>query len=453
MMQKTIFIDTSQPAQIYLTAMGLMKFLVDHLKNWILRTSSWLIWVNMVSLTAEPQNISNRRLVLQIIRDAGPLSRAEIARRLHLSRPTASRIIDTLEQAGFITRTGKSLPTGGRLGELYSFREDAGFVLGLELGTREARIAIANLNGEIVTRAARILQLEARDSVLPQISHFVNDTLDHFSEPSAKVLALGVAVPGIVHSTPEAGAGYIDAAKVFQGLNDRPLQRELEHLFHLPVAMENDVNLAAIGESQFGCAQGQKNVVYLFVGRGIGAGLILDEKLFRGNTEAAGEVGNMVVDRPHLYQTFGTRGCLEALASIDQIVTASKAPEAAETSDGHDISVEAFCRQALAGEPHAHATIHAIVEYLAVAIINLVAVIDPGIVVFGGDLSELPYADELFVQPIAQFMKRHTGDNPQLRLSQLKGDASLYGAVQAAISEVLNTTQIPAAEPNGRVEI
>ena len=81
-----------------------------------------MIWVIMVSLTAEPQNISNRRLALQIIRDAGPLSRAEIARRLHLSRPTASRIIDTLEQAGFITRIGKSLPTGGRLGELYSFR-------------------------------------------------------------------------------------------------------------------------------------------------------------------------------------------------------------------------------------------------------------------------------------------------------------------------------------------
>lgn len=392
----------------------------------------------MVSLTSEPQNISNRRLALQIIRAAGPLSRAEIARRLHLSRPTASRIIDTLEQAGFITRIGKSLPTGGRLGELYSFREDAGFVLALELGTREARIAIANLNGEIVTRAARILQLEARDSVLPQIRLFVNDTLAHFSEPSAKILSLGVAVPGIVHSTPDAG--YIDGAKVFQGLNDRPLQKELEQLFHLPVAMENDVNLAAIGECQFGCAQGQKNVVYLFVGRGIGAGLILDEKLFRGNTEAAGEVGNMVVDRPHLYQTFGTRGCLEALASIDQIVTASKA---AATSEETDTSVEAFCRQALAGEPHARATIHTIVEYLAVAMINLVAVIDPGIVVFGGDLSELPHAEELFVQPIAQLMKQHTGDNPQLRLSQLKGDASLYGAVQAAISEVLNTTQIP----------
>src|ERR1700730_53299 len=156
----------------------------------------------MLSLTSELQNVSNRRLALQIIRDEGPLSRAEIARRLHLSRPTASRIIDALEQAGLITRTGKSLPTGGRLGELYSFREDAGFVLALELGTREARVAIANLNGEIVARASRTLQMETRDEVLPQISLFINDTLSRFSEPPIKILSLGVAVPGIVHSAP-----------------------------------------------------------------------------------------------------------------------------------------------------------------------------------------------------------------------------------------------------------
>jgi len=392
-------------------------------------------------LTAEPLHISNRRLALQIIRDEGPLSRAEIARRLHLSRPTASRIIDTLEQAGLIIPTGKSSPTGGRLGELYSFREDAGYVLALELGTREARIAIANLNGEIVTRASSTLQLETRHSVLPEIDRFVQDTMRQFAHLPIKLLSLGVAVPGIVHAIPQPG--YIDAAKVFQGLNERPLQRELEELLNLPVAMENDVNLAAIGECQFGCAQGQRNVVYLFVGRGIGAGLILDEKLFRGNTEAAGEVGNMVVDRSNLHQTFGTRGCLEALASIDQLVTAAK------SSESHSQSVEAFCLQALAGEPHAHTTIQTINEYLAVAIINLVAVIDPGIVVFGGDLSELPHAAELFVQPIQQLMKPHLGENPTLRLSQLKGDASLYGAIQAAINAALNTAQIAGTEANG----
>jgi predicted NBD/HSP70 family sugar kinase len=377
------------------------------------------------------KGVSNRRLALQIIREEGPISRAEIARRLHLSRPTASRIVDALEQAGLITAAGKSQPTGGRLGELYSLRDDAGFVLGLELGTREARVAIANLNGEIVSRTSRSLLLETRQSVLPQLSTLVIDAIHPFSEIAAPILSIGVAVPGVVHRKPVPG--YVDAAKVFRGLNDRPLQSELEALFHAPVAMDNDVNLAAIGECQFGCAQGCRNVVYLFVGRGIGAGLVLEGNLFSGSSQAAGEVGNMIMSRANLYQKPGLRGYLESLVSIDQLV------EAAQISGNSSASIEAFCEQAFSGEARANVAIHTMDEHLAVAIINLVAVVDPEMIVLGGDLAELPHAEELFVRPIEQLIRYHVSDIPQVRLSQLQGDAALYGAIEAAINAALNT--------------
>jgi glucokinase len=385
----------------------------------------------MLALTSELKNVSNRRLTLQIIREEGPISRAELARRLHLSRPTASRIVDALEQDGLITCKGKSQPTGGRLGELYSFREDAGFVLGIDLGTREARVAIANLNGEIVRQTSCILSLETHESVLPQLSSLVKDALSHFLVMPTRIHAIGVAVPGVVHTTP--GPGYVDAAKIFLGLNNRPLQNELENLFGVPVAMDNDVNLAALGECQFGCAQGQRNVVYLFVGRGIGAGLVLDGNLFRGSSGAAGEVGDMVIDRANLYQRFGTRGCLEALVSIDQLVAA------AQDAGGAYTSPEAVCEQAFAGDAQARKAIHAMNEYLAVAITNLVVVIDPETVVLGGDLSELPHAKELFVKPIEQLIRQHISATSRLRLSQLQGNAALYGAVQAATGVALST--------------
>jgi len=384
----------------------------------------------IVSRNPELKGVSNRRLTLQIIREEGPISRAEIARRLHLSRPTASRIVDALEQAGLITCTGKSQPTGGRLGELYSLREDAGYVLGLELGTREARVAIATLNGEIVSRTSRTLSLETHQSVLPQLSLLVTEAINRFAERPATILSIGVAVPGVVHLTPIPG--YVDAAKVFLGLNDRPLRSELEHLFRVPVAMENDVNLAAIGECEFGCAQDCLNIVYLFVGRGIGAGLVLNGNLFRGSSQAAGEVGNMVIDRANLYKGFGTRGCLESFAGIDQLVAASEAPGSSFES------VEAFCEAAFAGEPRAREVIRTMNEYLAAAMINLVAVIDPEMIVLGGDVSELPHAQELFAQPIEQLIRPHTGEVPHLRVSQLQGDAALYGALQAAIGVVLD---------------
>ena len=387
----------------------------------------------MESFVPEMSGISNRGLTLHLIREEGPISRAEIARRLHLSRPTASRIVDALEQAGLITRTGKSQPTGGRLGELYRFRNDAGYVLGMELGTREARVAIATLNGEIVSRMSRRLMLETRQSVLPQLSALVTEAVSHFAEISSSpttILAIGVAVPGVVHLTPVPG--YVDAANIFTGLNDRPLRSELEHLFGVAVAMENDVNLAAIGECQFGRAQGHRNVVYLFVGRGIGAGIVSEGRLIKGSSQAAGEVGNMVIDRAHLYQGYGTRGCLESLASIDQLIAVTG------SSGTSYASIEACCEQAFAGESQASDAVRTINEYLAIAIINLVAVIDPEMVVLGGDLAELPHVETLFMQPIEQLIRRHIGDTPKLCLSQLQGDAALYGAVQAAIDVVLD---------------
>jgi predicted NBD/HSP70 family sugar kinase len=385
------------------------------------------------------KGVSNRRLILQLIHEEGPISRAEIARRLKLSRPTVSRIVDALEQTNLLVCTGKSQPTGGRLGELYSFRDDAGFVLALELGTREARLAIATLNGEIVRRASRTLSLEVPHTVLPELNSLVTGAMSHFAGQQTTILSMGVAVPGVVHLTPDPG--YVDAAKIFPGLNNRPLRDELQRLFGVPIAMDNDVNLAAIGECEFGCAQASRNIVYFFVGRGVGAGIVLDGNLFRGNTEAAGEVGNMVVDRASLYEEVGPRGHLESLVSIDQLLSESRA-----SGNPHE-SIEAFCERAFTGDQQALEALRTMNDYLAIAIINLAAVIDPEIVVLGGDLAELPHAGELFLQPVEQLIRRHVGDSLQLRLSQLQGDAALYGAMQAAIGIVFDAAGSPDFQP------
>jgi len=374
---------------------------------------------------SEFERVPNRLQVLRMLRDEGPVSRAEIARRLDLSRPTASRIVDALVEDGVIRCVGKSRPTGGRLGDLYTFRADAG-VVGLELGTRQARAAVATLDGEIVRRIARPLSLETRHGVLPQLRDLVAQATNAPAMPTA-VLAIGGAVPGVVH----AARGYVDAANNFQGLNDRPLQGELEHLFGVPVTMDNDVNLAAIGECQFGCGRGHGNVAYLFVGRGIGAGLVLGGHLFRGAADAAGEIGNMVVDRSNLHERFGARGCLESVAGIDRLVTGAR-----ERGLPYE-TAEAVCEGALSGEPGAQATIHDTNEYLAAALINLVAVIDPDIIVIGGDLGELPHAEGLFVRPIERLMRRQVGGVPRMQLSSLQGDAALYGAVHAALGVAL----------------
>ena len=240
-----------------------------------------------VPWVTEYHRVPNRLKVLQLIRAEGPVSRAEIARRLDLSRPTASRIIDVLIHEGIIACVGKSQPTGGRLGDLYTFRLDAGVVLGLQLGTRHARAAVATLNGQILHRTARPLALEKRQTVLPQLHTFIKDALAYDRRKSATVLAVGLAVPGVV----DIQTGTVTyPASPFPGLTDRPLLQELEQHLGVPVVMDNDVNLAALGECQSGCAQGHRGVAYIFVGPGIGAGLILNGRLLRGSSGAAGEI-------------------------------------------------------------------------------------------------------------------------------------------------------------------
>ena len=383
-----------------------------------------------VPWVTEFHRVPNRMKVLQLIRSEGPVSRAEIARRLDLSRPTASRIIDALMREGIIACVGKSQPTGGRLGDLYTFRIDAGVVLGLQLGTRQARAAVATLNGEILHRTSRPLALEKRQSVLPQLRAFIEDTLNASPQKAVTVLAVGLAVPGVVNRD-EGTVKY--PAGPFPGLTDRPLLRELEQHLGVPVVMDNDVNFAALGECQSGCAQGHRGVAYIFVGPGIGAGLILNGQLLRGSSGAAGEIGYMVVDRANLRRSFEPLGCLESVAGIHHLAQAAK-----RRGLPYD-TPDAVCEHAMAGDPQACAIIQELNEYLAAATINTVTVIDPEIVVLGGDLADLPYAEALFVQPIEAIVRRHVVGAPLVRLSQLLGDAALHGALHAAVGLALAT--------------
>ncbi len=214
------------------------------------------------------------------------------------------------------------------------------------------------------------------------------------------------------------------------------MQRELESAFQTRVIVDNDVNFAALSERRWGCAQGIATLAYLFVGRGIGAGLIVNGRLFRGSTDAAGEVGQMVIDRPNLYQRFAPEGCLESLAGIDRLADVAQSlgltPPTAET----------LCEHAFAGDARALDAIQQIDEYLAAAIINMAAVLDPDMIVLGGELAEFPHAQELFVRPIERLARPHMVATCRVSLSVLPGRGVLRGAVQAALDWTLEEAEV-----------
>jgi predicted NBD/HSP70 family sugar kinase len=154
----------------------------------------------------------------------------------------------------------------------------------------------------------------------------------------------------------------------------------------------------------------------------------------------------MVVDRTNLYQRFGSRGSLESLAGIQQLVATAKARDLP-----HD-TADVVCELAFSGNQQAAGIIRELTEYLAAAVVNTVALIDPEIVVFGGDLADLPHAEELFVRPVEALMRRHVINPPIVRLSQLQGDAALHGAMHAALGDVLASAGRSGGYAAGAIE-
>src|SRR5207237_2370309 len=227
----------------------------------------------------------NERTALEVIRAGGPISRAEISRRVGISKPTVSLALQSLLEAGLVRETADS-PGGPSYGAVY-FEPvpDAALVLGLDLGARFLRGAICDLGGGI--RARQDVELRGADAAgaLRAIASLYEALIDASGVRSELVDGAVVAVPAVV----EAATGVLRLARV-PGLEGREFGGDLRERLELPVALENDVNLAALGERWLGVARGVDDFAFLSIGTGMGMGLVLEGKLHRGHNGAAGEV-------------------------------------------------------------------------------------------------------------------------------------------------------------------
>src|SRR5215208_5501310 len=229
----------------------------------------------------------NERTVLETIRAGAPISRAEISRRVGISKPTVSLALQSLLTAGLV-REASSGPDGPSYGAVF-FEPiaDAAFVLGLDLGVRFLRGAVCDLAGEI--RARQDVELRGADAegALRAIESLHASLVDGAALPPERIDGVVLGVPGIVDrstSTLQLTTPNIP------GLEGKPFGEELRQRLGVAVTLENDVNLAAVGERWAGVARGVDDFAFLSVGTGTGMGLVLGGELHRGNHGAAGEV-------------------------------------------------------------------------------------------------------------------------------------------------------------------
>jgi predicted NBD/HSP70 family sugar kinase len=391
--------------------------------------------VNVVDVTARQRATPpllrsiNERTVLETIRAGAPISRAEISRRSGISKPTVSLALHTLLDAGLV-REATEPPDGPGYGAVY-FEPvaDAALVLGLDLGARFVRGAVCDLTGTVRARQDVELTVAAVPDAIGAIERLRSALLDASGLDPERVDSVVVGVPGVV----EAGSGVLRLAENVAGLEGRPFAEELQSALELPVTLENDINLAALGEQWQGVARGVDDFVFLSVGTGMGAGVVLRGELHRGRHGATGEIDF-------------------ALAGIDEPVDPSAGEGAvsrlASELAGREIDERGVFAAARNGDEGARAVVTEIARRIALHIAPIAAVADVELVVLGGGIGA---NGDLLLDSVSKLLAEWLPFPPRVEGSTLGEAAVLTGALaiglQAALENVFAKRPSLTAQP------
>src|SRR4051812_45871213 len=317
----------------------------------------------------------SEQAILDTIFREGPITRPEIAERTKISKPTVSAVVERLVQAHLVQAAGERPGRRGRTPLAFTVNSAAGFVAGIDIGSTRLRLAAVDLYGAPL----RELELETSRggprAVEEQITGAVRQIDRELAGRHGDLLAMGVSTPGVVD--PETRrvtslAWHVSATGEFDSL------ATLESRFNVPVLVDNDVNMAAVGEKWRGLAGGVSTFVVISVGAGVGMGIVINDELFRGFHGAAGEIGHLPLardplDAPHR-QPGGPRGRVRA----EGVLTAYReAGGAAESARG-------VFEAARGGDAAATQVIENAAQRVGLAIATVCAVIDPELVVLGG---------------------------------------------------------------------
>ncbi|MGB8252373.1 MAG: ROK family transcriptional regulator [Anaerolineaceae bacterium] len=379
-----------------------------------------------LTITSSAMRDINRSAILEIIRRESPISRTAIAQRLDVSLATVMRIVEELVEDGFVRLQGSTEWSGGRRRPLLEFNSDGYVVIGADLGGTKLYGAASDLGGNILDE----ISIDHHNSYGEDCYGLLVGMIDHLLESpkieGKRVRGIGVGAPGItIHKE-----GIVSWAYTLRW-KDFPLKSLLAERYTLPITVDNDVNLAALGELWFGEGQNCRNMILINIGTGIGAGIIIDGALYRGINEASGEVGSMVPGKEFFGKSYKDFGALESFSSGTGI--ADRARKSRPQDD--QLRAEDVFEAARKNRKWAVEIIDGAVEYLAIAIANLTVVFDPELIVLGGGLTR---SADMLVEPILKLIDGTIPTPPRLVVSKLGTRATVMGAVTHVLHNTSN---------------
>jgi len=351
----------------------------------------------------------NRLLVLNCIREHGPIARVKIAQRTGLSRTTVSSIIDTLLQEGFI-REGDLLsaaPAGGRRAIPVHFNADIGRIIAIDVGRTHLTMLITNLAAEIIAQRSGPFDTErGPDFCVPQLITEVRAFAENAGVSWNQMVGIGLGIPGPL----DTELHKLSAPPNMPGWDGVDIWQTLQQEFNLPLYLDNDANMGALSESRYGAGRGSAYLAYIKIGTGIGAGLILNGRIYRGNGGSAGELGHVTIDEDGPLCNSGNRDWLETVAGARAIVkdayqglslattsTRSSVAEASVLAGRIEVDITDVIQAAQNGDAASLAALEHAGERIGMALAGLINLFNPSMIVIGGGVA---HAGELLLNPL-----------------------------------------------------
>ncbi|HSD29716.1 MAG TPA: ROK family transcriptional regulator [Vicinamibacteria bacterium] len=366
----------------------------------------------------------NLERVLAVAMDRpAALTRQELGDATALSAPTISILTADLLRRGLLRDIGTAPSRGGRRAHLVEFNAGHAVVLGIDLGSVRTLVAAADLRGEILARRTMATPAGAAPSaLLARVAAAARSLLRESPVAGSPLAAVAAAAPGAV----DRQHGMVLAlAPNLEGWENVPMAEALAVALRAPVFVENDVNLAVLGERWRGAARGHDTCAFLSVGDGIGAGIVIGGELHRGHHSLAGEIGLMCPAVEHVDRSFGARGALETLVGTRALAQAWKGSQG---GPGDQWIGELFAA-ARGGDRDAERSVRQAGVLLGMATLNLALVIDPSLIVFGGPLAG---AESPLLEEARRIVTRLIPSPPEMVASALGDDATLWGCLLTA---------------------
>ena len=375
----------------------------------------------------------NQRRLATALRSLGPSTRADLAAATGLSRATVSATLGDLAATGLVVEPGATAPagpSGGRPASVVQLSPGAGVAVGVDIGRRHVNVAVSDLGHTVLAECG--LKLDPADehsaqTMLDHAAELVREVLGSAGRELCDVVGVGLGIPAPVVTR----TGLLGASNILpQWAGLRPADEFIRRL-RIPVSVENDANLGALSEYLWGAGRRTRSLVYLKLATGIGGGMVIDGRLFRGVSGTAGEIGHLSLDAHGDVCRCGNRGCLELTAGGTALVAVMRRthPEVQTLGDLVQFAVhgDAPCRRLIADAG----------SHLGVALGGLVNLLNPQMIVVGGELGR---SGDLLLDPLRHALGRSAVPSAVEVLDVTKGTLGDRAEVLGAVALVLRET-------------